>query len=305
MNKIEDLQEQVKRLKATSRFDYLLGPQTTYGTGGPADVALFPADAGELAEAVLLLRELGVSWCTLGGGSNVLVADQGVRGAVILTTAMTQHSVRGRELSVGAGLTSHAVAEAARDHALSGAEFLAWLPGSVGGACFMNARAYGGEISKVLRRAEVVTSEGEVRSLKLIPRDFSYKTSPFQGSGDVICRATFLLRPGDRGEIGARMDEIGLSRESKHEQDHPSCGCVFKNDRTIGVPSGRLIEQAGLKGYRVGDARVSPHHANFVFNMGQASSAQLRQVMEHVKATVFEHTGHTLGFEVQFMGQWE
>ena len=282
-----------------------LGPHTTYGTGGPADLALFPVDAADLAVALALLRMGELTWSTLGGGSNVLVADQGVRGAVILTDAMTQLSVRGRELSVGAGLTSHAVAEAARDHALSGAEFLAWLPGSVGGACFMNAKAYGGEISRVLRRAEVVTHAGEVRSLKLIPGDFSYKTSPFQGTGDVICQATFHLRPGDSAEIGARMDEIGQSRKAKHEQDHPSCGCVFKNDRTLGVASGQLIEEAGLKGYQVGDARVSPHHANFVINMGQASSAQLRQVMEHVKTTVQEHTGHTLCFEVQFIGQWE
>jgi UDP-N-acetylmuramate dehydrogenase len=305
MNKIKRLYEEVKKLKASPRFNYPLGVHTTYGTGGAADLALFPVDAAELGAAVQLLNEAGVGWCTLGGGSNVLVSDLGVRGAVVLTDGMKQLSVKGRELSVGAGLTSHAVAEAARDHALSGAEFLSWLPGSIGGACFMNAKAYGGEISKVLRRAEVVTPAGDVRGLKMIPCDFSYKTSPFQGTGDVICRATFQLRPGRAAQIGARMDEIGQSRKSKHELDHPSCGCVFKNDRSIGVPSGALIEQAGLKGYQVGDALVSPHHANFVFNTGAASSAQLRQVMEHVKRTVQERTGHVLNFEVQFIGQWD
>ena len=284
--------------------DHPLGPHTNYGTGGPAEVAVFPRDAEDLAAALRLINEAGATFCTLGGGANVLVSDAGVRGVVILTGEMTDLSVRGRELSAGAGLTSHAVAEAARDHELSGAEFLAWLPGSIGGACFMNARAYGGEISAVLRRAVVVTPGAEVRTLKLIPCDFSYKASPFQGTGDVICQAVFQLRPGEREAIALRMDEIGQSRASKHELDHPSCGCVFKNDRTIGVPSGQLIEQAGLKGYRVGGAQVSPHHANFVFNTGRASSAQLRTVMDHVRDTVLERTGHTLQFEVQFMGEW-
>ena len=120
----------------------------------------------------------------------------------------------------------------------------------------------------------------------------------------MICEAIFQLRPGEREDIARRMDEIGQSRLEKHELDHPSCGCVFKNDRTIGVPSGQLIEQAGLKGYRMGDAIVSPYHANFVFNKGHASSTELRRVMDHVRDTVLERTGHTLSFEVQFIGAW-
>ncbi len=284
--------------------DHPLGPLTNYGCGGPGELCLMPRDCTDLAAAVEILARAGVGWCVLGGGTNVLVSDRGVPGVVILTAAMKQLSVRGEQLIAGSGLDSHAVAVSALEHGLSGAEFLAWLPGSIGGACFMNAKAYGGEIAQVMARAQVVTPEGELTAVELAPSDFSYKRSPFQADGSIIGEATFQLRSGDREAIGRRMDEIETSRRSNHEMDHPSCGCVFKNDRQIGTPSGTLIEQCGLKGYAQGDARVSVHHANFVYNTGQASATQIRNVMEHVHRTVKEQTGHTLGFEVQFIGEW-
>jgi UDP-N-acetylmuramate dehydrogenase len=284
--------------------DLPLAPHTSYRIGGPAELALCPRDPGELARAVALLARHAVPFVALGGGSNVLVADRGVRGVVVLTAALRRIEVQGDSLWVGAGVSSHEVAQAAQRAALSGAEFLAWLPGSVGGACFMNARAYGGEVSQHLRAALLVTRDGSLHERALGEGDFGYKRSPFQDSGELVAEARFDLRPGERAAIQARMDFIGEERRAKHELDHPSCGCVFKNDRAIGIPSGALIERCGLKGFRIGDAQVSPHHANFVLNLGRASAREVRAVIEHVQRTVEAQTGHRLELEVQLLGDW-
>lgn len=284
--------------------DHPLAPHTSYRIGGPAELALSPRDPGELSRAVALLARHAVPFVALGGGSNVLIADRGVRGVVVLTSALRRVEVQGDSLWVGAGVSSHEVAEAAQRAALAGAEFLAWLPGSVGGACFMNARAYGGEVSQVLRAALLCARDGALHERSLGEGDFGYKRSPFQGSGELVAEVRLALRPGERAAIQARMDWIGEERRAKHELDHPSCGCVFKNDRAIGIPSGALIERCGLKGLRIGDAQVSPHHANFVFNLGRASASEVRAVIEHVQRTVEAQTGHRLELEVQLLGEW-
>ena len=284
--------------------DLPLAPHTHYAAGGPADLALFPEDAAGAAAALGLLRRRGCPATVLGGGTNVLVSDRGVRGAVVLTTALATLEVEGHELRAGAGVQSHAVAVAAREAALTGAEFFTCLPGTIGGACYMNARAYEGEVSGVLARAVTLTHDGGTRRPQLSPEQFAYKRSPFQGSGEVIAEVTLALAPGDGAAIGARMDQIETSRRQRHELDYPSCGCVFENDHSVGVPSGALIDRCGLKGYRRGDAMVSPHHGNFVFNTGQASAAELRAVMDHLRDAVAATTGHTMEFEVQFLGDW-
>jgi UDP-N-acetylmuramate dehydrogenase len=302
-------QDLAPRLRSTLRgtvdVDCPLATYTTYRIGGPADLVLVPADLDDLVQALLLLEEEGVPWEVLGGGSNVLVSDRGVRGAVVLTSGLDQLTVEGAEITAGAGIPSHEVALAARRVALTGAEFLAWLPGSFGGACLMNARAYGGEISRVLTRARVVTRQGQLRDPSLRPEQFDYKRSPFQGTDEIVVEATLSLAPGDPEAIQRQMDQNEASRRANHEMDHPSCGCVFKNDHRIGISSGELIDDCGLKGYRVGQAQVSSHHANFVINLGQATAAQVYQVIEHVRRTVAEQTGHQLELEVRLMGEWD
>jgi UDP-N-acetylmuramate dehydrogenase len=282
-----------------------LAPDTTYGIGGPADLAILPEDGADLVRAVRTLGELGLGWLVLGGGSNVLVSDRGVRGAVILTHALDSVAVEGSRLRAGAGVTSHQVAVTARDAGLQGAEFLAWLPGSIGGACLMNARAFGGEISGVLERARVVDAAGQLDELRLRPDDFSYKRSPFQESGTIIVEAVLGLEPGDPARIQQRMDEIEARRRARHEMDVRSCGCVFKNDYSLGRSSGQIIDACGLKQVRVGDAQVSPHHANFVLNLGQATAADVRRVIEIVRARVEQQMGHRLELEVRLVGEWE
>lgn len=282
-----------------------LGPYTTYGVGGPAELALFPADMADLETIATTFFQRALRFDVLGGGSNILVSDDGTRGAVVLTRELKQVRVKGHELLAGAGAESHDVALAAQGAGLAGAEFLTRLPGSIGGACYMNARAYGGEISGVLTRAAVVDPQGLAQSRHLRRSDFTYKRSPFQNTGDTIAEVVLALRPSDPAQIRERMERIAQSRQEKHELDFPSCGCVFKNDASLGQSSGQLIEGCGLKGYCQGDVQVSPHHANFVLNLGRATAAEIRQVMEHVRRTVEEQTGHRLQYEVQLLGQWK
>lgn len=303
---LSTLAEQLRSgISGPVQLDLPLAQFTTYRIGGPADLVLFPADTKELAMAVAQLQQAGVPWEVLGGGSNVLVSDRGVRGAVVMTVQLTQLEVEQTRIRASAGVDSHQVAEAARDAGLSGAEFLTWLPGSIGGACLMNARAYGGEISEVLTGAIVVTPRGEIRQRQLGPEQFSYKRSPFSQSDEIIAEVTLSLRQGQPERIQQQMDLIEQQRRANREMDHPSCGCVFKNDHRIGVSSGKLIDDCGLKGFRIGDAQVSPHHANFVINLGRATAEQVWQVAQHVRRTVAEQTGHRLELEMRRMGQWE
>ena len=281
-----------------------LAPHTHYGAGGPAELAVLPEDAEETAAALALLAERGCPVTVLGGGTNVLVSDRGVRGAVVLTSALSSLQVEGAEVRAGAGVQSHQVAVAAGAAGLRGAEFLTCLPGSIGGACYMNARAYEGEVSQVLSRATTITPAGEPRERAFAPDQFAYKRSPLQGTGELVVEVTLTLAPGDVQAIGLRMEQIEASRREKHELDFPSCGCVFKNDRRFGASSGALIDRCGLKGYSQGDVQVSAHHGNFVFNTGAASATELRRVMDHLRATVQASTGYTLEFEVQFLGDW-
>jgi UDP-N-acetylmuramate dehydrogenase len=303
------LDQAVKLLRSQLRgrveTDWPLARHTTYRIGGPVDLALFPVDATDVAVAVVELQSLQVPWVVLGGGSNVLVSDRGVRGAVLLTTDLQHVAVAGDTITVGAGVDSHRVALLARDAGLQGAEFLAWLPGTIGGACLMNARAYGGEVSHVLQSALCVGNSGGSETLRLSPQDFSYKQSPFQDRGLIIVEASIRLAPGETDEIQRRIDEIEVNRRANHEMDYPSCGCVFKNDYSIGISSGKLIDQCGLKGVRVGAAQVSPHHANFIINLGGASAAEVMEVIMHVRRTVRAATGRSLPLEVQVIGEWD
>jgi UDP-N-acetylmuramate dehydrogenase len=294
-------------LRGEVRTDVPLAPLTTYRLGGPAALALTPLDVEDLARAVALLVEHEVPWEVLGGGSNVLVADRGFRGAVVLTSALDRLELGpGETLIAGAGVDSHQVALAALDAGLSGVEFLAWLPGSIGGACLMNARAYGGEISGVMRAARCVRrGDGGLEELALAPEHFSYKRSHFGERGLIVAEATFALTPGDVTASKEQIDFIEAARRKNHEMDHPSCGCVFKNDYSVGISSGKLIDACGLKGLRVGQAQVSAHHANFVVNLGDASAADVRAVIERVHEAVREETGHDLEREVQLLGDWD
>ncbi len=289
-----------------------LAPLSTYRVGGAADWGVFPRTAEGLAAVVRLLHEAGqghghgqgLPLQVLGRGSNVLIADKGVRGVVVVLRELEGIEVQGERLLVGAGADCTDVAAVALEASLTGVEFFHWLPGSVGGAAFMNARAFEQEVSQVWRSALVVTPTGELQERRYGPGDFAYKRSPLQDTGELAARLALHLAPGDRDEIRATMEHNERKRRDNGEMDHPSCGCVFKNDRAFGAPSGLLVDRCGLKGYRQGDAQVSPHHANFVINLGQATAADLRAVIEHVGRTVEKETGHRMEHEVRFVGEF-
>ena len=187
--------------------DLPLAGFTTYRVGGPADLAVFPQNADEMGGVLQLLLADNIPHAILGGGSNVLISDRGIRGVVVITSGLDRLRVNGTQLVAGAGISSHGVAECARDHALQGAAFLAWLPGSIGGACYMNAKAYGGEISQVLVGATVVDRAGSVKHHQLKAEDFAYKSSPFQTREDWIAELTFQLQVGQR-QADVVLDQV-------------------------------------------------------------------------------------------------
>lgn len=284
--------------------DLELAPLSTYGVGGAADWGVFPRTPEGLAGVVRLLGAAGQPLQVLGRGSNVLIGDKGVRGVVVLLRELEGIEVQGERLLVGAGADCTDVAAMALGAALTGVEFFHWLPGSVGGAAFMNARAFDQEMSQIWRSGLVVTLTGDLEERRYEPGDFTYKRSPLQETGELAALLELQLASGEPEEIRARMERNEQKRRDNHEMDHPSCGCVFKNDRAFGAPSGLLVDRSGLKGYRVGDAQVSPHHANFVINLGQATAADLRAVIEHVQQTVEKETGHRMEHEVRFVGEF-
>lgn len=284
--------------------DLALAPLSTYGVGGTADWGVFPRTAEALARVVRLVGAAGQPVQVLGRGSNVLIGDKGVRGVVVLLRELEGIEVQGERLVVGAGADCTDVAALALGAALTGVEFFHRLPGSVGGAAFMNARAFDQEMSQIWRSALVVTPAGELEERHYGPGDFAYKQSPLQETGEVAAQLELHLTFGEPDEIRARMDHNEQKRRDSGEMDHPSCGCVFKNDRAFGAPSGLLVDRAGLKGYRVGDAQVSHRHANFVINLGQATAADLRAVIEHVQWTVEKETGYRMEHEVRFVGEF-
>ncbi|MFH2009872.1 MAG: UDP-N-acetylmuramate dehydrogenase [bacterium] len=281
-----------------------LAPLTTYQVGGPADWAVFPRTPEALAAAVALLREHGLPIQVLGRGSNVLIGDGGLRGVLLVLRELEGVERLEHRLRVGAGADCTAAAAAALEAGLTGIEFFHYLPGSVGGAAFMNARAFEQEMSHVWRSALVVTAEGSLAERRFAQGDFAYKSSPLQTSRELVARLDLELAPGAPDESHARMRANEEKRRANRELDYPSCGCVFKNDHAFGAPSGHLIDRCGLKGFTIGGAQVSAHHANFVINLGHATAADLRAVIEHVRRVVHEQTGHLMEPEVRFVGEF-
>ncbi len=277
-----------------------LSAHTGFRTGGSCSMMLFPHDADSLAACVRLARECGVPHYILGNGSNVLAGDGGYEGAVICTGRVNGLSFSGDRVSCGAGTALSVLANECAERSLSGLEFAHGIPGTVGGAVFMNAGAYGGEIKDVLLSAEVFCADGVVRTLTAEQLCLGYRTSALSSSGGVLLGATFGLKAGERDEIRAAMGRFMQRRREKQPLELPSCGSTFK--RPEGAYAAELIDRCGLKGFAVGGAAVSDKHAGFVVNTGGATSADVLSVIERVKSTVKQKTGYELEPEVRFLG---
>jgi UDP-N-acetylmuramate dehydrogenase len=279
-----------------------LAPYTTWKIGGPADVLVIPEDLPQLQAALHVFHRHGVPWILLGKGSNTLVADKGVRGAVIkLGSGFEQVRFEQERVVAGAAYSFIKLSVLAGKHGLTGLEFAGGIPGSVGGAVYMNAGAHGSDVSRILVSADVVREDGELVRLQKEDLRFGYRHSVLQERKAIVVEAVFQLKAGDRKEIAAAM-AIYKDRRLKTQPLQMACaGSVFRNPEND--HAARLIEQAGLKGLRVGGAEVSGQHANFIVNTGNATAGDVLALIEQIQRTVQDRFGIRLEPEVLLVGE--
>ena len=293
------------------RYDEPMSLHTTFKAGGPADCLLSPGTDGFLNFAAAVLthaRAAGVPLFILGGGANIVVSDKGIRGIALDMSAYSGLIAKeDNVLSFRGGTSMDEAAESAAALNLSGLEFLAGMPGSIGGAIWMNARAYGSEIADVLAWTEVIdfTAGGEPAVTRIKTADgFGYKRSPFQGKEQLITAAGFTLQPADENEIRRAMETNRQDRQAKGHYRFPCAGSAFKNNRDFGKPAGQIIDELGLCGFSLGGAQIAPFHGNIVINTGGATAADIRGLVDEVAARVKAATGFILEPEILFVGEW-
>lgn len=277
---------------------------TTFQVGGPAAYFVSPDEEGELMGLVRLLRREGVPYFLLGNGSNLLVGDGGYEGVIIFMGGFSRLiKERGSNtITVGAGVSLAAVGRLALEEGLEGFAFAAGIPGSVGGSMAMNAGAYGHEMKDILKSARVMSQEGQVMELSVSDLQFGYRTSSIPANHYTVLEASFELRPGNRAEIKAAMDELSARRRNRQPLEYPSAGSTFK--RPPGHYAGKLIEEAGLSGYRVGGAEVSKKHCGFVINRDHATALDVLTLCKDVRERVFAASGVRLDMEVKTLGSF-
>ncbi|MCZ0717075.1 UDP-N-acetylmuramate dehydrogenase [Aerococcus kribbianus] len=287
--------------ESTIKYNEAMANYSYTKTGGPADALIFPESAEEIMAIIRYANREHIPVMALGNASNLIIQDQGIAGIVIMLTAMTAMSVSDQELTAQSGARIIDVSRLAADAGLTGLEFACGIPGSVGGAIYMNAGAYGGEISTVVKEVHVVTLAGRKAVYTPEELDFAYRHSEIQASGDIIVSVVFSLENGDQEAIRQKMAELTYLRESKQPLDLPSCGSVFK--RPEGHFTGKLIQEAGLQGYTVGGAQVSTKHAGFIVNIGQATASDYLAVIHHVQEVIWHKNGVQLEREVRIIGR--
>ena len=279
-----------------------LHTQTTWRIGGPADILLRPPTIEALQTILAFAQKRQLPLTLLGSGSNVLVSDKGLRGLVVhLAPGLNAIDFHGTQVTAQSGALISTLAYQAAQHSLSGLAWAEGIPGSVGGAVVMNAGAYGGRIADCLQSVTYLTPEGALHTVTAESFELAYRSSAFQSSGSIIVSADFALTPGDRQAILAEMALYHEKRQQYQPLELPSAGSVFKNPP--GQKAARLIEAAGAKGWRVGDAQVSPKHCNFIVNCGHAACADVLALMARVQQAVLAHSGILLEREVILLGE--
>lgn len=283
-----------------------MSAHTSFKIGGPASVFILPQTEEQLSALIKELKRLACDYFVLGKGSNLLVSDNGIKRPVICLNELQEISINGSSITAEAGAPLSAVCIAAKNAGLAGLEFAFGIPGGVGGALFMNAGAYGGEMSQVVVSAEYIDNNGNMGTISLSEMALGYRTSIFKTSNKIITRVTFNLTPDNKDEIFARMEDYMSRRKNKQPLEYPSAGSTFK--RPTGYFAGTLIEQNGLKGKTVGGAMVSKKHAGFVINYNGATATDVKELMLYVNQTVKQNNGVELEPEVIFVGEdfkWE
>lgn len=301
MTDLTSFAESLKSDKCEILINSPMSRHTSFRVGGNADIVAIPEDIDALCDTIQKATENSVPYMVIGNGSNLLVRDCGLRGLIIKTTGMKDEiMVSGNTVSCSAGTSLTRLCNVALENSLSGLEFAFGIPGTVGGAVFMNAGAYGGEIKDVLRSVTHLTPDGKIETIEADKLSLSYRKSFYsENSNYIILSAEFCLCKGNKEDIKLKMDDLMGRRKNKQPLEYPSAGSTFK--RPEGYFAGALIEQCNLKGFNIRGAEVSEKHAGFVINKGTADATAILELMEHVKDTVKKETGVTLEPEVRII----
>lgn len=291
---------EVQNLGFQITYDEPMARHTTFRIGGPADAFIKVNNCDKLPELLNILNKNSVPITVIGGGSNLLISDSGIEGAV-LYICDDRFIVDGNTFTAYSGLKLSKMCQILKQNSLSNAEFAFGIPGTVGGAVYMNAGAYGGEIVQIIVSCKSVTRDGKIIERTANQLELGYRTSIFKQNDEIIISATFKLTNDNQSEIEAKMNDFLERRRTKQPLEFPSAGSTFK--RPVGYYAGALIEECGLKGFSVGDAEVSKKHAGFVINKGNASCSDVLKLIESVKEKVLTEKGVLLEPEVIFKGR--
>ena len=297
--------EELKNIipEARIKADEPMKMHTTFRIGGPARYFVIPETKEEIKAIIECCKSADMPYYILGNGSNLLVSDKGYEGVVIqIFKNMNQITLEGDTITAQAGAILSSVANKALEAELTGFEFAAGIPGTLGGACVMNAGAYGGEMKDVLVSVVVLTQDGEFLTVPVEELELGYRTSIIAKKDYIVLEATIKLEKGDKEAIKGRMDELKVQRTTKQPLEYPSAGSTFK--RPVGHFAGKLIQDAGLRGFQVGGAQVSEKHCGFVINKDQATAADVAELMKQVSAIVKEQFGVELEAEVKRLGEF-
>ena len=279
-----------------------LAPLTSFKIGGTAELFVRPNNLMELLNTLSILKENNIPYFLLGAGSNLLIRDGGVKGAVVcLGDGFDYAHAKNDYILAGGAVSLAKLASEAKNAELTGLEFASGIPGSLGGAIYMNAGAYGGEMKNVITEVTYIDDDGEVKTLQCEDCKFGYRKSVFTEGNKIIISAKLTLNKGNKDEIIATMRDLNARRKDKQPLEYPSAGSTFK--RPEGHFAGALIEEAGLKGYTIGGAQVSEKHAGFVINSDNATAKDVLDLIAYVQKTVKEKSGVTLEPEVKIIGE--
>ncbi len=273
----------------------------SFKVGGPADILLEPSNDMQVIKSIEICRDNNIPYIVIGNGSNLLVKDGGIRGVVIKLSGLNSVNVDKNYITAGAGVVLKEVSDVALDNSLTGFEFASGIPGSVGGAVFMNAGAYDGEMKNIINSVTVLDKNDNIITLPKEKLEFGYRTSSIKTEGYIVLSAQFELQLGDKDKINSRIEELTQKRVEKQPLEYASAGSTFK--RPEGYFAGKLIQDAGLKGFSVGDAEVSQKHSGFVINTGNATAQDVLDVIKHVQDEVKNQFGVELKTEVRIIGE--
>lgn len=288
------LDEQMEENAPMKNYSY-------FKVGGPADILLNPSTKDQLMTTIRICKEKSIPYFIIGNGSNLLIKDGGLKGVVIKLSELNSINVDGNKIKAESGALLKDVSIAAVENALTGFEFACGIPGSVGGAVFMNAGAYDGEISYVISSAEVMDSEGNIKELNKEELELSYRSSKVMKENLVVISATFELHKGEHSLIQYKVNDLTKKREDKQPLEYPSAGSTFK--RPVGFYTGKLIQDAGLKGYSIGGAAISEKHSGFVINKGGATAKDILDLIHFIQKTIKDKYDVELQTEVRIIGE--